>query len=115
MCTILLVLLLPPPHTHTHTAPAVSSSAIIISDSELMTIAERIPRDWQHLGIKLGVPYSVLESIRKNHAYDTRQAAMEMFATWQRSRGDKCTRSALKEALKSLGYGRVAQEVFGRD
>ena len=80
-----------------------------------MTIAERIPRDWQDVGIKLGVMYTTLESIRVKNAFDSKQAAMEMLSEWRRRKGEQATRSALREALVAAGYRRVAQEVFGRD
>ena len=80
-----------------------------------MIIAEHIPREWQRLGIALGIQYSVLESIRRKHSSDTLAASMEMFATWQRLKGDKATRIALKEALTSLNYGRLVQELFEED
>ena len=105
-------------HSHTHTAPSVLPSRlpeVTISEEELMIIAERIPREWQRLGIALGIQYSVLESIRRKHSSDTLAASMEMFATWQRLKGDKATRIALKEALNFLNYGRLVQELFEKD
>ena len=82
-----------------------------IPEATLFRIAERIPQDWQHLGIKLGVSYSNLEALRHQHIHDTRRATMEMFALWLK--GNKgATKSALKEALLSLGFGRLAKEEF---
>ena len=85
------------------------------TDSELMMIAERIPRDWQNLGIKLGIMYTTLEDIRMRNLFDCRQAAMEMFTVWRRNKGDLATRAALKDALMSVGYCRVVEDVFGKD
>ena len=113
---------------HTHTAPphyptyqthppttTSTNQAEYISEGDLLKIADRLPRDWQHLGIKLGVEYSVLESLRTKNVFDTRLSTMEMFGIWQRTKGKAATRKSLKEALKSLGYGRVAREVFPND
>lgn len=85
------------------------------TDSELMTIAERIPRDWQNLGIKLGIMYTTLENIRMRNMFDCRQAALEMFSVWRRNKGHQATRAALKDALMSVGYRRVVEDVFGKD
>ena len=78
-------------------------------------VAERIPQDWQSVGIKLGLSYPTLESLRLKNVYDCQRAIMDMFSVWRRGRRELATRGALKEALKSAGYGRVAGEVFGRD
>ena len=40
---------------------------------------------------------------------------MEMFKVWQNNKKELATRAALKEALKSSGYGRVAGMLFSRD
>ena len=94
----------PSPSSHIEGSPQ-------IPEATLFRIAERIPQDWQHLGIKLGVSYSNLEALRHQHIHDTRRATMEMFALWLK--GNKgATKSALKEALLSLGFGRLAKEEF---
>ena len=80
-----------------------------------MTVASRIPQDWQTLGIKLGLIYSRLEMIHRKHNFDVQQAAMEMLDVWRREKGQQATRTALKEALVAVHYGRLAEEVFGRD
>ena len=139
---ILLFLFLFLYHTHTHTSIATyhqsylpsgytyhpntssypyrattttNSGAPEIAEGDLLKIAERVPRDWQHLGIKLGVEYSILENLRTTHPSDTRSAAMEMFGIWQRTKGKHATKKALKTALLELKYGRVANEVFPND
>lgn len=95
--------------------PQASRPDLTFTNNELMIIAQRIPRDWQNVGIKLGLMYTLLESIRLKHAFDCQQAAMEMFSVWRRSKGDQATRTALKDALMSVGYGRVVQDIFGSD
>ena len=89
-----------------------SQSAEFISEEDLQKIADHLPHDWQHLGNKLGVQYSVLESFRTAHP--TQKAAMEMLKCWQKTKGKAATRKKLKEALEKLGYGRLAKEVFGK-
>lgn len=106
---------IPASHVQPHHPIAESARPEPFTDSELMMIAERIPRDWQNLGIKLGIMYTTLESIRMKNMFDCRQAAMEMFAVWQRNKGDQATRTALKDALMSLGYCRVVDDVLGED
>ena len=104
-----------PSPTHTHLYGAPKSGAEKIAEGDLLKIAERVPRDWQHLGIKLGVEYSILETLRTTHPSDARSATMEMFGIWQRTKGKAATRKALKQALLNLKYGRVANEVFPND
>ena len=75
----------------------------------------RITNDWQHLGIKLNVRYSELESLRTEHHKEPRKAAMQMLRQWQKAKGKAATRKCLREALESLKYGRLAKEIFGND
>ena len=106
-----------PTMTPPTTAPTTSAAqqAEYISDGDLLKVAERLPRDWQHLGIKLGISYSTLESLQAQYPFDTRMATLTMFGTWQRIKKKEATRKSLKQALISLGYGRVAKEVFTND
>ena len=83
-----------------------------VQETTMMKIAEYLPRDWQHLGIRLGLSYSRLEALREAHIHDTRKAAMGMFGLWQVEKGEAATRTALKDALVALGYGRLAREEF---
>ena len=92
--------------------PTVSPSELAFTDEELLTIAGRIPRDWQTLGIKLGLVYTTLDNIHLRHVSNVQQAGVEMLQVWRRERGDQATRSVLRDALKSIGFGRLAQEVF---
>ena len=85
------------------------------TEQELLTIANHIPQDWQTLGIKLGLMFPTLENIRFKHSVDVQSAAMEMFEVWRREKGDQATRTGLRDALLAVGYGRVAEEVFGND
>lgn len=83
-----------------------------ISRNDLNTIAGRITRDWQHLGIKLQVDYSIITELHERNPDNGRLAALEMLATWQRMQGEAATRSVLKKALLSLNLGRLAEDVF---
>ena len=91
------------------------AGAEFISDEDLSEIAGRILMDWQHLGIKLKVPYSKLESFRTKHHSSSEQAAREMLGYWQATKGKAATRRALREALEGLGYGRLVEEIFRND
>ena len=84
-------------------------------DSELLMVAQRIPQDWQNVGIKLGLMFTTLENIRVKHPFDCQQAAMEMFSVWRRTKGEQATRAALKDALMCVGYGRVADDIISKD
>ena len=85
------------------------------TELQLKMIAQRIPRDWQNVGIKLGIMWTTLESIRAKHTFDCERAAMEMFNVWRRNKGEQATRVVLKDALMCVGYGRLVEDVFGSD
>lgn len=86
-----------------------------IPDSALETIAERMPRDWFTLGVKLGVPSSQLEKLRSKHSSNHVPAALDMFSLWQQAKGRSATRRALKDILVKMEYGRLAKELFPKD
>ncbi len=85
---------------------------LYIPEEDRVKIARRLPRDWMHLGVKLGVEYSVLEALRRKHAPNYVPAALEMITIWQGSKGGEATRRVLKKALVDIGFGRVAVECF---
>ena len=94
--TCIIVLCFP---SAAHVPTSQSETELLFTDEELMSIAEQLPSEWQRLGIKLGLAYSVLESVRMKHVLDPCRAAMEMFSLWQRTKGERATRSALRQAL----------------
>lgn len=106
MCMCIVLVLCFPSAAHAPTSQ--SETELLFTDEELMSIAEQLPGEWQRLGIKLGLAYSILESVRMKHVLDPCQAAMEMFSLWQRTKGEQATRSALRQALVSVGYARLA-------
>ena len=81
----------------------------------MLTIASHIPRDWETLGIKLGLLFPALENIRYKHSLDVQGAAMEMLEVWRREKGEQATRTALRESLVAVGYGRIAEKILGKD
>lgn len=83
-----------------------------IPRSALETIAERMPRDWFTLGVKLGVPSTQLERLRSKHSFNHVPAALEMLSLWQQIKGRLATRRALKDVLVRMEYGRLAKELF---
>ena len=89
-----------------------NSLAEFIPEADLIKIAQRIPIDWTHLGIKLDVEYSILEGLRRRYSTDYVPAVLEMFHIWQRSKGREATRRVLKKALIDIGFARVAVECF---
>lgn len=103
------------PTTATQLDPALHNPELKFSTSELLTIASRIPQDWQTLGIKLGLTYHVLEDIRTRNIFDVKQAILEMLALWRREKKDQATRAALRYALLAIRYSRLAEEIFDRD
>ena len=90
----------------------------VLSDEQMMTIAERIAcYDWQRVGIRLGISYIQLESLRKVHSADPSAAVMAMLAKWlEKGRKEKHTSAEMKRALKSaleeMKFGRLAGEIF---
>ena len=94
--------------------PAPQPAELTFTERELLTIASNIPRDWQTLGIKLGLLFPALENIRYKHSLDVQGAAMEMFEVWRREKGEQATRTSLRDSLVAVGYGRMAEEVFGK-
>ena len=55
----------------------------VLSDEQMMTIAERIAcYDWQRVGISLDIPYTQLESLRKEHSTNPSAAVMAMLTKW---------------------------------
>ena len=83
-----------------------------IPSSAFEKIAERMPRDWFRLGVKLGVESSLLRKLQSKHSFNHVPAALEMFSLWQQTRGKLATRKALKDALVKMEYGRLAHELF---
>lgn len=84
-----------------------------ISREDLNSIASRVNREWQHLGIRLGLTRRTgLLEISSRYPSDFRQAALEMLYTWQRVKGRNATRRALKKALLEQSLGRLATEIF---
>ena len=75
-------------------------------------IAERMPRDWFTLGVKLGVESTRLQKLRTKHSFNHVPAALEMFGLWQQTKGRLATRKALKDVLEKMEYGRLAFELF---
>ena len=116
---------IPPSYTHvpirpiplprSDTDPSRRGEPEYISKEDLTRIAEVVPRDWQHLGIKLGVEYTKLEALRTKHPFDSTLATLEMFRLWQTKKGKLATRKALKQALIDLKFGLVAREIFAND
>ena len=87
----------------------------MFTDGELQTVAGRIPQDWQTLGIKLGIIYPTLQNIRYKHVFDVQQAVLEMLQVWRAEKGERATRTALRDALGEVGYSRLADEALGKD
>ena len=83
-----------------------------IPSSSFEKIAERMPRDWFTLGVKLGVESTQLQKLRTKHSFDHVPAALEMFGLWQQTKGRLATRKALKDVLVKMEYGRLAYELF---
>jgi hypothetical protein len=103
---------LPPFQNAAHPAFDESVAGDYIPESTFVKIAERLPRDWVRLGVKLGVPYTTIERLRVRHTADYLPAVMEMFGIWQRSKGREATKRALKRALVDMNFGRLAVECF---
>lgn len=107
----------PTRHVTAHTPIAmtpINSSVLaeIIPEAIFVKIAERLPRDWVRLGVKLGVSFSVLERLRYKHEPDHVPAALEMFGLWQILMAREATRKKLKQALVDINKGRIAGECF---
>ena len=83
-----------------------------IPSSSFEKIAERMPRDWFTLGVKLGVESTQLQKLRTKHSFNHVPAALEMFSLWQQTKGRLATRKALKDVLVKMEYGRLAFELF---
>lgn len=83
-----------------------------IPSSVFEKIAERMPRDWFTLGVKLGVESTRLQKFRTKHSFNHIPAALEMFGLWQQTKGRLATRKALKDVLVKMEYGRLAYELF---
>ena len=86
-----------------------------ISEGDLLRIADKLPENWQALGIKLGLENSRLVALRTKHPHDVRLAILEMFGLWRMERGRSATRGTLKQALISIGYGKIAKTLFPND
>jgi hypothetical protein len=83
-----------------------------IPSSSFEKIAERMPRDWFTLGVKLGVESTQLQKLRTKYSFDHIPAALEMFSLWQQTKGRLATRKTLKDVLEKMKYGRLAYELF---
>ena len=83
-----------------------------IPSSSFEKIAERMPRDWFTLGVKLGVESTQLQRLRMKHSFNHVPATLEMFSLWQQTKGRLATRKALKDVLVKMEYGRLAYELF---
>lgn len=83
-----------------------------IPSSAFEKIAERMPRDWFTLGVKLGVESTQLQKLRAKHSFNHVPAVLEMFSLWQQTKGRSATRKALKNVLIRMEYGRLAIELF---
>ncbi len=80
---------------------------------DLNKIASRVTREWQHLGIKLGLTMATgLQEINIRHRGNPQQAALEMLYTWQKVKKKDATKRALKKALLQQSFGRLATELF---
>ena len=95
-----------------------STEEAVLSDEQMMTIAERIAcYDWQRVGISLDIPYTQLESLRKEHSTNPSAAVMAMLTKWlERGRKQKLPgaemKRDLKSALEKMKFGRLAMEIF---
>ena len=92
------------------TTPTTKHEHILSSAFE--KIAERMPRDWFALGVKLGVNTRQLEQLRKKHRHNHTPATLEMLSLWQQTQGELATKKVLKDVLVKMQYGRLAGELF---
>ena len=84
-----------------------------ISHEDLDKIASKVHREWQHLGIKLGLTMTDgLRDIHYKHRSDPVKATRAMLHTWQKVKKKEATRRALKKALIEQNMGRLANELF---
>ena len=85
-----------------------------VSEEILVEIAPLVVPIWEHLGVKLGVPFSKIQEARSDTT-TFKAAVLAMFHMWQRQKGREATRKALKQALIDLKYKKVACQYFPND
>ena len=66
----------------------------------MLALSEKIPSDWQDVGIYLGLKFEHLDGIRDNaHFCRPKDKALEMLKLWLKGNGDSATVGLLAEAL----------------
>ena len=85
-----------------------------ISDIVIKKIALRVKGKWFDLGIKLKIEGSELEAIQDSlgHITNYEEATMKMIRLWKRTWKELATKKALKWALVSIEFGRIAEKLF---
>lgn len=86
----------------------------LIPNTTLVEIATLVVPIWEHLGVKLGVPFSKIQEARAS-TNTFKDAVLMMFQMWQQMKGRDATAKALKEALIDLRYKKVAHNFFPYD
>lgn len=86
-----------------------------IPDTTLCEIAAEVTNIWEHLGVKLGVPFSKIQTARSSNPGNLQMAVITMLRMWQTQKGSEATPQALKKALLELKYRRVAMNYFPKD
>jgi len=84
-----------------------------ISNEDFNIIASKVYREWQHLGIKLGLTtLDGLREIQSKYRNEPQKASRVMLHTWQKVKKKEATRRALKKALLEQSMGRLANQLF---
>ena len=78
-------------------------------DEFLRRVADNIGKDWQRLGVQLGIEFRTLEQIRHSIPYDIRQQAYLMLVHWKESHKTVATVVELQNILDALKLGHIGR------
>ena len=71
-----------------------------VSGKQLLALSEKIPNDWQDVGVYLDLEFEALDAIRDNaHFCRPKDKALEMLKLWLKGTGNNATVGVLAEAL----------------
>ncbi|KAM6993999.1 uncharacterized protein RBU47_014219 isoform 1-T4 [Passerculus sandwichensis] len=86
---------------HPGVIPAPSVNPQILTDKDLMTVAKKLGKEWQEVGIlHLGLEQSRLDQIQEEYPNNFIMRSFEMLRDWQQRQREEATASQLLACLK---------------
>ena len=80
-----------------------------VADEFLRTVSENIGRDWDRLGLRLGIEFRILERIRTSVPNDLRQQAYLMLVQWKETHKTVATMVELQDKIDELKLGHIGR------